>query len=200
MTTGLLYNTFRQPAGYPGKLAGGLMSSMNRERSDWTVAQLDIQPYQHILEVGYGPGNTLQQVARQLKVGYLAGIDHSIAMYEQAYRRNKKYIGQQLVQLHVGDLSELPYPPHYFHTIYGSNVHFFWKDPQGEIIRLANLLKSSGKLVMSFQPRQAKGEADIQEAAEQLRKDYMEAGLTDVHFACQDMYPVKCIAVTGHKA
>jgi ubiquinone/menaquinone biosynthesis C-methylase UbiE len=194
-----LYNTFRQPAGYAGKLAGYLMSLKSKQRSDWTVQQLNIQPYQHILEVGYGPGNTLQEVARQLKVGFLAGIDHSIEMYQQAYRRNRRFIEQQLLQLHIGDLTELSYPPHYFHTIYGSDIHFFLKEPQLEFMRLSSLLKSRGKLVMVFQPRMARNEEAIQQAGERIREDYIAAGLTNVRIEYRDMSPVTCIAAIGFK-
>jgi trans-aconitate methyltransferase len=194
-----LYNTFRQPAGYAGRLAGCLMSLKSKERSDWTVEQLNIQPYQHILEVGYGPGNTLQEVARRLKVGFLAGIDHSIAMYRQAYRRNKRFIEQQLLQLHIGDLNELSYPPHYFHTIYGSDIHLFLKEPHLEFIRLSGLLKSRGKLVMVFQPRMARNEAAIRQEGERIREDYITAGLTDIRIEYRDMHPVTCIAAIGFK-
>jgi trans-aconitate methyltransferase len=199
MKSALLYETFRQPEGTIGKIAGCLMSLKNKQRSDWTVSQLDIRPYQHILEVGYGPGNTLQQVARTLKIGFLAGIDHSYAMYQQAYRRNRIFIEQQLLQLHIGELNELSYPSHYFHTIYGSNAHFFWQDPVSEYIRLSSMLKSGGKLVMVFQPRRARKEEAIRLAAEKTRKDYEEAGLSNIQIEYRDMYPVTCIAVTSFK-
>ncbi|HMH20205.1 MAG TPA: class I SAM-dependent methyltransferase [Puia sp.] len=200
MTANLMHETFRQPAGKLGKLAGCLMSAKNKQRSDWTVEQLNIQPYQHILEVGYGPGNTLQEVARKLKVGFLAGIDHSLVMYQQAYKRNKRFIEQQLLQLHIGDLNELSYPPHYFHTIYGSNVHFFWKEPQLEFIRLSNMLRTGGKLIMVFQPRWADKEEAVLQAAEKIKSEYASAGLSNISIEYRDVHPVTCISATGFKA
>ncbi|HEX9513682.1 MAG TPA: class I SAM-dependent methyltransferase [Puia sp.] len=194
-----LYNTIRQPSRYSGKLAGCLLSMKSKQRSNWTIEQLNIQPYQHILEVGYGSGYTLQEVAHRLKVGFLAGIDHSIPMYQQAYRRNKRFIRQQLLQLHIGDLNELSYPPHYFHSIYGSNPHFFQQEPQLEFMRLSSLLKSRGRLVMVFQPREARKEEAILQAGERIREDYKAAGLTDIRIEYRDMYPVTCIAAVGFK-
>jgi trans-aconitate methyltransferase len=199
MVSDLLHETARQPAGNIGKLAGRLISEKSKQRSDWVVEQLNIQPYQHILEVGYGRGNTLQEVAHKLKVGFLAGIDPSITLYRHAYRKNKRFIEQQLMQLHIGDLHELSYPPHYFHTIYGSNVHFFWKEPGVEFIRLSNLLRSGGKLVMVFQPRWADKESAIRQAAERIEKEYTDAGLRNVRIEYRDMHPVTCIAATGFK-
>ncbi|HWK05499.1 MAG TPA: class I SAM-dependent methyltransferase [Puia sp.] len=194
-----LYNTIRQPALYSGKLAACLLSMKSKQRSDWTIEQLNIQPYQHILEVGYGAGHILQEVAHRLKVGFLAGIEHSIPLYQQAYRRNKRFIQQQLLQLHIGDLNELSYPPHYFHSIYGSDPHFFGQEPQLEFMRLSSLLKSRGRLVMVFQPREARKEAAIHQAGERIREDYEAAGLTNIRIEYRDMYPVTCIAAVGFK-
>jgi trans-aconitate methyltransferase len=199
METGLLSNVFRQPAGIPGRLTGYLQSLKGKDRSAWTISQLNIQSYQHILEIGFGPGNTLDEVARKLKVGFLAGIDPSVTMYQQAYRRNRRHIQQQLMQLHLGDLCELPYPPNYFHTIYGSNVHFFWKDPLGELIRLTSLLRPGGRLVQVFQPRWARKATDIREIAERTRQDYINAGLCNVQVEYRDMYPVTCISLIGFR-
>jgi len=181
------------------RMPGWLTRSRSRKHIDWAVSQLNVQPYQHLLEVGYGSGQLLEEVARALKIGFLAGIEPALPLYQQAYRRNKRFIRQQLLQLHIGELYELPYPPHYFHTIYGSDIHLSWKDPQTEFIRLAALLKSRGKLVMLFRPPSRKN-GNVREAAEKIREDYMEAGLTDIHIGYRDLYPVTCISATGFKA
>ena len=198
-STSLLYRQFHQPTGYTGKLAGWLMTARNKARSDWTVEQLNIQPYQHILEIGYGTGRTLEEVGMKLKIGFIAGIDHSAIMCQEASRRNKRFIRQQLMQLHIGKAADLSYPPHYFHTIYGSNVHFFWKEPQYEFMQLARLLKTGGRLVMVFQPGWANNDEDVKLAAEKIKKQYLEAGLVDVQLEFKDMDAVTCIAATGYK-
>jgi ubiquinone/menaquinone biosynthesis C-methylase UbiE len=168
--------------------------------SDWTLEQLNILPYQHLLEIGYGQGRTTQAVARKLKTGFIAGIDCSVAMYQRAWKRNRRAIEQQLLQLHVGNLYELPYPSHYFHTIYGTNAHLSWKDPQMEFIRLAGLLRSGGRLVMILQPQRPRQEKLIRENVERIEEDYLAAGLTDIRIRYKDTDPVTSVAVTGYKA
>jgi ubiquinone/menaquinone biosynthesis C-methylase UbiE len=197
--TAPLYEQFRQPTGYLGKIAGRLMTPRNKQLIDWTLEQLNIKPYQHMLEIGYGAGLTLQEVGRKLQIGFLAGIDHSAAMYQQAYQRNKRLVRQQLLQLHIGTVSELPYPSHYFHTIYGSNVHFFWKEPKYEFMQLARLLKTGGKLVMVYQPRWASNEKEVKLAAEKIRQEYLEAGLVNIQIEFNDMNPVSCISAAAYK-
>jgi hypothetical protein len=121
-------------------------------------------------------------------------------MYQRAYKRNRRAIEQQLLQLHVGNLYELPYPSHYFHTVYGTNAHLSWKDPQMEFIRLAGLLKSGGRLAMILQPQLPRQEKLIRESVEKIEEDYLAAGLTDIRIRYKDTDPVTSVAVTGYKA
>jgi len=193
-----LATQLRQPSGFVSRLTACLLPGQEQQLSHWTVEQLNIQPYQHLLEVGYGTGNTIQEAARRLKVGFLAGIDDSITHYRQAYRKNLRSIRDQLMQLHFGGLHELSYPPHYFHTIYGSNAHTQWEDPQREFIRLANLLKSGGRLVMVFQSPGTTVK-DTREAVEKIEEDYLAAGLTDIRIRYLDRTPNTCIAASAYK-
>jgi ubiquinone/menaquinone biosynthesis C-methylase UbiE len=197
MSASLLTNAL--PSAGLSRLTSCLTLGQQSTTSDWTLEQLNILPYQHLLEIGYGSGKTTQAVARKLKTGFIAGIDCSVNMYQRASRRNRKAIDQQLLQLHIGNLYELPYPPHYFHTIYGANVHTSWRDPQMEFIRLANMLKSGGRLVMILQPQWSGQEKAIRASAEKIEEDYLAAGLTDIRIRYKDTDPVTGIAVTGYK-
>jgi hypothetical protein len=65
-----IHSQFGHPAGVLGGLAGVVMASRgsNRQRNAWTVRQLDIQPTDRVLEIGFGPRlaqvNTLTQGVR----------------------------------------------------------------------------------------------------------------------------------------
>jgi hypothetical protein len=163
---------------------------------DWTVRQLNIQPYQHLLEVGYGSGLLLAEVARALRIGYLAGIESSIPHYQKAYRRNRPFIRQQLMQLHLGELYELSYPTQYFHTIYGSDSHCAWKDTGTECLRLSALLKTDGQLVLVSKRRK---DQDVRTLASHLQESYLEAGFIDIFTEYRDLPSGTCVAVKGLK-
>jgi SAM-dependent methyltransferase len=182
---------------------------------DWTVSQLNLQPYQHVLEVGCGSGQLLAIVARTLRIGFLAGIESSIPSYQQAYRRNKAFIHQQLIQLHLGELHELPYPAHYFHTIYKSGVHPPEKNdvqspgkygvhPPGknavtECLRLASLLRSGGRLVWLSQAATYRKQEDLRTEAARLQAACLTAGLTDICTSYRDFPSGPGMVVTGFK-
>jgi len=170
-----------------------------RNTFDWTIRQLQLQPYQHILEVGYGSGRHLAEVARTIKIGFLAGIDSSIPLYRQACRRNKAFIRQDLMQLHIGQLYELPYPAHYFHTIYSCGIHRSWNNVVTESLRLAALLRIGGRLVLLSPPRPDRNEEDIRMEAARLQAAYLAAGLTDIHTEYREFSSGTGVAVTGFK-
>jgi ubiquinone/menaquinone biosynthesis C-methylase UbiE len=194
-----LYNQLRQPSDFAAKIKSWATASQNKTISSWAIEQLRIQPYQHILEIGYGNGSTLNEAAKKLKIGFLAGIDESVDHYQQAHKKNKRLIDQELMQLHIGSVESLPYPAHYFHSIYSTNIYSSWKEPQYKFMQLSNLLKSGGKLITLFQPRSWTTEKEMWDAAEKIQEEYIEAGLMDVRLSFRDIHSTTCIAVVGYK-
>jgi ubiquinone/menaquinone biosynthesis C-methylase UbiE len=193
------YNQLRQPSGFAAKLKSWATASQDKTISSWAIEQLRIQPYQHILEIGYGNGSTLNEAAKKLRIGFLAGIDESVGFYQQAYKKNKRFIEQELMQLHIGPVENLPYPAHYFHSIYSTNIYSSWKEPQYKFMQLSNLLKSGGKLVTLFQPRSWASEKEMWDAAEKIQEEYIAAGLTDVRLSFREIHSTTCIAAVGYK-
>ncbi len=181
------------------KVKSWLKVSVNRTMTSWIVEQLHIHPYQHILEIGYNSGNTLLEVAKKLEVGFVAGVDESVAMYQQANRRNKRFVETQLMQLHLGTVESLSYPAHYFHSIYAGNVYNTWNEPQYKFMQLYSLLKDGGKLIIVFHPQQALSEKEIWNLAEKTQEQITEAGFADVRFAFREMLTGTAIAVVGYK-
>ena len=194
-----LYNQLRQPFGFATKLKNWATASQNKTISSWAIEQLRIQPYQHILEIGYGNGSTLNEAAKKLRIGFVAGVDESVNSYQQAYKKNKRFIEQELMQLHIGLLESLHYPAHYFHSIYSTNVYSSWKEPQYKFMQLGNLLKSGGKLITLFQPQSRITEKEAWNAAEKIQDEYMEEGLTDVRLSFREIHSAICISVVGYK-
>lgn len=161
----------------------GLNRSAGFSPSDWMVRQIEPLDFQHILEIGFGTGRLLEEVGNHLRVGFLAGIDDSAQLLQEASRRNQRLIENGLMELQTGSIHELAYPKFYFHTIYGHNVHFLWKEPLFVFLRLAGLLRSGGRLVMLFEPRWATTQPECRPQAELIRSQLAEAGLIHIRIS-----------------
>jgi hypothetical protein len=104
------------------------------------------------------------------------------------------------MQLHIGSVESLPYPAHYFHSIYSTNVYSSWNEPQYKFMQLSHLLKSGGKLITLFQPQSYNiTEKEVCNAAEIIQEEYMDAGLTDVRLSFREIHSTTCIAAVGYK-
>ena len=190
---------FGKPTGTLGRFVGWLMSFKNKDRAMWTFESVKLKPADIVLEVGYGPGSTFKKVADNLTTGFIAGIDHSDAMFRQASKRNRKHIVRNQAKLECGTVWDLKYPENYFDTIFGSNVHFFWENPVNEFRKLVSLLKPNGRLVMVFQPRWTKSEEEVKQVAENTKKQYEDSGLKNIEYDFKKMRPVTCIYISGQK-
>ncbi|MDE3041412.1 MAG: methyltransferase domain-containing protein [Nitrospirota bacterium] len=142
-----LAQQFRQPTGILGRLAG-VFFRINLEGIDWAISLLEIQPTDHVLEIGFGPGHGIQQVARIASQSRVAGVDFSEAMLRQASRRNAAAITAGRVELCLGDASALLYPDNTFHKIFATNVVYFWKDPLVNLQELLRVMKPGGRLAL----------------------------------------------------
>jgi ubiquinone/menaquinone biosynthesis C-methylase UbiE len=145
-----LAQQFRQPSGLPGRIAGSLFRKINREGIDWTIGLVEIQPTDHVLEIGFGPGYGIQQVARLAAQGRVAGVDFSKTMLDQASGRNAAAIASGNVELRLGDAATLLYPDSSFHKVYATNVVYFWNDLQATFHEIHRVMKPGGRLALYF--------------------------------------------------
>lgn len=100
---------FGRPQGLLGRIVGVIMAYENRQRNRWAVSLLGIQPTDRVLEVGFGPGLAIEGIARLAERGFVAGVDFSEVMVQQARKRNSAAIRARRVQLKLGAVSALPY-------------------------------------------------------------------------------------------
>ena len=136
----------RKPEGGMGNEVGAAMAHFNMSAIAFTIECLQIQPNDHLLEIGFGPGEAIAEAVRLTPNGYIAGIDHSAAMLKMAEERNHRAIMQEHVELTLGDARKLPYEDESFDTVFAVNVFHFWPDPTRELAECRRVLKPGGRI------------------------------------------------------
>ena len=126
---------FGRPTGLPGRMAGRVMAhrSSNRRRNAWVVSLLDVQRDDRVLEIGFGPGVAIRELARLAADGHVYGLDHSEVMVRQAARRNAEGVRRGQVELRLGTVERLPAFDVPFDKILAVNVNVFWLKPAREL-------------------------------------------------------------------
>ncbi len=169
------------PRGAAGCVTGWEMAHRpsNRQRSGWVVSLLDVQPADQVLEIGFGPGLTVAELARA-GAGHVYGIDHSGVMLRQASRRNAAAIRAGRVTLIRASADQIPPAldgP--FDAILAINSLGFWAAPAERLAELRGRLAPGGRMAIASQPRCPGATADTsRSAAREIEELLRVAGFT----------------------
>lgn len=147
------------------------------ERFAWAVKTMDIQPSDHLLEIGGGVGLLAEQVAGLLKDGKLVMVDKSEAMISKAVERNKIHIENRITTFIKKDL-EVTILPERFDKIVAFNVSAFWKNPRFSLPVIRRHLKPAGQFYLFYQPPVEVTRQIAKEAAEVLKKNGLKVEKT----------------------
>lgn len=142
----------RKPTGFFGSIVGRMMARTNQESNEWVISLLDILPSDHVLEVGFGPGEAIRMLAEKTPHGFVAGIDFSKAMVEQASKLNANEIALGHVELKQGEASSLPYEIDQFDKVYAINVVYVLQALQDVMEELHRVLKPGGHASIYLAP------------------------------------------------
>jgi ubiquinone/menaquinone biosynthesis C-methylase UbiE len=143
-----------RPTGLLGLFVGSRMVHDHRPENLWTVAVLQPQPADHMLELGFGPGLAIEELAAIVTQGRIAGVDYSKTMVRAARRRNATAIKRGQVDLHHGDVSELPFAGETFDKVFSIHSIYFWPEPLTALKEVRRVLKPQGWLVLTILPKE----------------------------------------------
>jgi SAM-dependent methyltransferase len=191
---------FRRPTGLAGRAAGWVMATRgsNRKRNRWAVRLLDVRPDDRVLEVGFGPGIAIAELARRAPRGLVCGIDHSEVMVRQATRRNAAAVRAGRVDLRLGSVAQLPDDAESFDKVLAVNNAMMWDDPAQRLRDLRARMRPGGRIAIALQPRGpgASGET-ADRAAVEISEQLTTAGFSDLQVETLDLQPTKVVCVLG---
>lgn len=188
---------FREPYGALGHLAGWIMANRpsNKRRNLWTLDLLKLEPGDHLLELGFGPGFAIAEAATRVPGGKILGIDHSATMQAQARARNAEAIRRGQVELHVGEIGDFAWLASPVDKIWSNNVVQFLPDLGQTFLSLHEILKPGGTIASTYQPRhRGATAADSERQAERIRDALRAAGFVEIRTERLPLEPpVACV-------
>jgi ubiquinone/menaquinone biosynthesis C-methylase UbiE len=95
-------------------------------RIRWAVDLMEVQPNDHVLEIGCGPGAGAELICQRLETGKLFAIDRSESGVDRTRRRCQKHVDAGRLTVRQIDLATLRVPVKRLNKVFAFNVNLFW--------------------------------------------------------------------------
>jgi ubiquinone/menaquinone biosynthesis C-methylase UbiE len=139
----------RKPSGLLGRLMGLLMNWRHRPLSKWAIELMNIQPGDFVLDIGCGGGVAIKEIARIATSGFVAGVDYSETMVQQALKHNAAAVCAMRVAIKNGNISNLPFKDESFDKACAIESFNFWPDPIVGLKEVHRVLKPKGLVAIA---------------------------------------------------
>ena len=149
----------RQP-GRPSGIVGRavlprLLNRRNAALNDLTLACLQADHAERILEVGCGGGYLLERLCAVVPDGHVVGVDHSPEMVAHCRRRYRVLIDSGTLDIRCAPAEALPYGDVTLGAACSVNTLFYLHDPAQALSELARVLTQGATLVLCFTDRES---------------------------------------------
>ncbi len=121
-------------------------------RIRWAVDFMDVQPSDHVLEIGCGAGAAAELICSRLETGRLFAIDRSESGVDRTKRRNADAIKAGRLTVRQIDLATLRVPVKRLHKVLAFDVNLFWvRDCADEVALLHERVLPGGAIHLFYE-------------------------------------------------
>ncbi len=120
---------------------GGTLEEHHRPIVEPTLALMDLQPSDRVLDVGCGTGWLCRMIAPRVPNGRAVGIDVSDAMVRQAQAEGTRFPN---VQFLTGGADKIPWQDNFFTKVISVESAYYWPDPAAGMREIYRVLGVGG--------------------------------------------------------
>lgn len=148
-----LSSQLKKPTGDAGREVAKALNDSNKGLYDLTFEMVNLEPNQHILEIGFGNGTHFPEYFELEPEVTVTGVDFSEDMCHEAKILNPDLIHSGKLSIHCAETSSLPFPDASFDLIIAINVIYFLEPPELHLKEIRRVIKTGGSLLIGFRPR-----------------------------------------------
>jgi arsenite methyltransferase len=151
------------PSGRFAPLVARLLNSGNRALNLEAIADLDLRPGMRVLDIGFGGGVSLPELAARVgDHSMVAGIDLSAAMVGRARGRFRQQLRAGRLELEQGSIESMPWPDAAFDRALSVNTIFYWPDTGAGLREVWRVLRPDGVLALAMRSQRTVAPAHLE--------------------------------------
>lgn len=143
----------RRPEGEKGIEIGEIMNDANGPMNRHTIAVVNPEANDSILEIGMGNGHFVKNILKLDESIQYTGCDYSSLMVDLATQGNKDFVSNGKARFIQANANDLPLEDSSFDKIFTINTFYFWDDHVKVLRELIRVLKNDGTFVLSITPK-----------------------------------------------
>jgi ubiquinone/menaquinone biosynthesis C-methylase UbiE len=128
------------------------MNRGNAKMNAFAVRQLELDPLDRVLEVGFGGGVTLSSLLDV--VSFVGGIDRSREMVDWAKARFAAAVAAGRADFRQGSVEAIPFEAASFGKAFTVNTVYFWRSLDAGFSDIHRVLLPGGRLVVGLLPKE----------------------------------------------
>lgn len=180
-----------------------------RKFRDMGLNQLDVKEGETVLEIGFGTGHCLEEMAKRVgENGKAYGIDISSRMLDITRKRMEKKRLADTVELYCGDAMSMPYEDNMFDVVFMSFTLELFDTPEIPAVlkEIKRVLKPKGRLGVVSMSKED-GESWLLKAYEWIHKNfpviadcrpiYVEKSIRDAGYSIKSKEKIKLFGLPG---
>jgi len=180
-----------------------------RKFRDMGLNQLDVKEGETVLEIGFGTGHCLEEIAKRVgENGKAYGIDISSRMLDITRKRMEKKRLADTVELYCGDAMSMPYEDNMFDVVFMSFTLELFDTPEIPAVlkEIKRVLKPKGGLGVVSMSKED-GESWLLKAYEWIHKNfpviadcrpiYVEKSIRDAGYSIKSREKIKLFVLPG---
>ena len=182
---------------------------IERKFRDMGLNQLDVKEGETVLEIGFGTGHCLEEIAKRVgENGKAYGIDISSGMLDITRKRMEKKRLADTVELYCGDAMSMPYEDNMFDVVFMSFTLELFDTPEIPAVlkEIKRVLKPKGRLGVVSMSKED-GESWLLKAYEWIHKNfpamvdcrpiYVEKSIRDAGYSIKSREKIKLFGLPG---
>ncbi|RZK44254.1 MAG: class I SAM-dependent methyltransferase [Pedobacter sp.] len=147
-----LAHQLSRPTGENGIRTADQMHISNIGMTRNTIAVLNLQNNDSVLELGHGNGSHINEIVGSSNQVVYQGLEISDLMMQQASTFNEVFVREGKAKFEIYDGENIPFKENSFDKIMTVNTLYFWKNPVLLLNELYRVLKPEGLFCCTFAP------------------------------------------------